>query len=479
MLVKGGHLVVAAVLSRYTMSWYEATSVDAAVLAIPYEDARWVPANIVVLSDGKQTVRQIVRIDPAAGQSFLVLSDAHQIPNSAKVSWRIATSEEQSQGYVSQASAAPSAAGAYPAMPDEVEMGAVYAPPAPAAYDDVQKPTATTTSPYGEQHQDNYASTSYGSNPSYCMCFCNALLFFIVSCGLMVANAEICMAIGLAKNWLSVLAWLLLGVPVLTGIAAFLLYKAMSCCEDFSSLLYAMIVWPIFFFIFALSFGTPYAMIWGQQGAATTYLAAGSTTSVGCYRNGGANITSVGSYQYITLEDPTWRLEVMPYEQKMSVIADTNDDDVLQGYHEFCAAHLKWTGSVPCRTDNLYAICYQHAGTATPLRPCDVAACGWNMPPNAVYLRPINTNEEFYRVIETSEEADFYTNTVNKEAANSVPSYSRVPVVFAGDGPDAMAAILAANTTLIAVMRGLIYGLWFAFSFLYALLVARWTRSGN
>lgn len=446
--------------------WYPAQGTnDPCTFTIPYANPNWVPRHLVAHSGTQIEVVFVTPPQPAGDQfdatkpkSEIRTAQPHGFPPMAEFYFRLATAADN-----------PAQAGSgYPPLWGESE-GRTGAVGIPANSTDAHAVEPMDTDERLLQEAVSERECEGCGRKSSCGAYlCGCIVWFVVSCGVMVANAEISMAIGISHNWLAVLAWLLVGNPALLIISGFAMFFILACFEF--ERVQNIVMWAILLFIWALCFCTPYSMIWGQLTSATNYLAPGSAVSVNCYRDGGANISSGLQYNYITFEENTWRLEVMPYEQKMSVVADTDDDDVLQGYHEFCAAKITYTGSVPCRTDNLYAICYQHVGTATPLPPCDPVACGWVGPPNGVYVRPVESSEEFYRAVETVEEANSYAYLVKKGSTGALSKFNPVAVAFAADGPDALVAVVANNTQLVAIMRGLIYGIWFALSLLMAIL---------
>lgn len=314
--------------------------------------------------------------------------------------------------------------------------------------------------------------------------------FFAISCAAVVANSEISMAIAqTGTNWLLVLIWLILGNLVFVVIVYAALFFILSCVKNYEHVGNCVLAAVLLYF-FCIAVCIPYAWAHAQLTSTQGYLDNDMTQSVNCWRTANLSVASFPTYpngtlkqplqstvpfpitpvsaNYVFLTEASWVVDTRLDQVKSVTIAKQNDDGVfIPGSYRFCAAPLRYTGTSPCGAySNLYAMCYAESTTATPGDCTAPAPCGWNYPPNGIFLRVVNTNEEFFRVAESPEEQTSLQNALQKTTLNA----NAVGVAYAGDpDPSQMDDKQGEMESLVAALRGVIYGVWFTLSFIMAL----------
>ena len=232
------------------------------------------------------------------------------------------------------------------------------------------------------------------------------------------AQLAICKAIGASNAWLWSILWCFLGNFVVVMITAGLCTLTKS--GNVSEFTMAFMVWT---WVFCFSTLMPYAETASRLSSTERYLVADSIKNIHCWRNPSVPITASNT-NYITLEESAWKINTEQTEVSSRHVSGTEEDS--DDY--YCVAPIRYTGSAPNCTYNLYAVC----SCIMSERTCDA----WTWPSNTVILRVLNQNGEFYSDMESADESQWRTAMNNA----AVPYGLQPPVLvdYGNDGPDAM-----------------------------------------
>lgn len=303
--------------------------------------------------------------------------------------------------------------------------------------------------------------------------FVGTLLFGLL-CVLIVIHSEITLAIAVVpmSSWLNILYWVFLGAPAVTLLYVVMMYFVLkNLLDDNDAIVLRLVAVYVWTLIFVIALMIPYA--WAHaQAAAADRLTDGDNNdvSVNCFQWMNTTLSRAvvldSRLEFIYLEEPTWRVNYEDSVQK--IFFDKNDDDAIVA--AYCVAPIVYRGLATTGCANrlaLYATCYSPT-PVTCSTPALAALCGWTLPANGVALRVINKNEEFYGALESTGDVDGTFGALGKtpDVAAGVAKYA---VAYGGISAAEVEELGAKAVDLTNTLRGVIYGVHFILSLLYAL----------